>query len=507
MSESKVINAERRMRGAIIASGGSIDGYNWLETALDPFHDKAVKPTGYPDTQSAASVTQLVKQSMQISAPSGIGSTQTWDCNLTSLPMVSISLPNKAYVVSVLPTLDGSGYSSSVINTGPLGVGFGTLQPAIGLTAYTGPTGSLMGVATNPTPAGVTFQTLQLPAPFWSETARIVGIGFEVHNTTAEIYKQGTVCVWRQPINPYTTGTARGCFNSANVGFAAADFCPMPQNPPSLSQALLLYGSRQWAAKDGCYVVNTFNSTENPVNISNTTQPLFYVNTPNDVAQYTYAGIPAAGGGNNWGYPTTLWANINMSGAIFTGLSAQTTLTVNYNIYVERFPATSNNDLITLATPSAAFDPRVLEIYASVARSLPPGVPVSENGLGDWFSGVASAVATTVGQVSKAVAPILLQSRVPAAQALGGAMTLGTMVADNYRSRVPRAPPMVVATIQKPRKQKTAHAAPTAASVQRARASLNRATSNNQSPNTWRAPQVPNAPPLATTVGSSRRRR
>jgi len=79
--------------------------------------------------------------------------------------------------------------------------------------------------------------------------------------------------------------------------------------------------------------------------------------------------------------------------AYFSGLSDTSTLNVNYNVWLERCPTQKDADLITMATPSAKYDPMALEIYALIMTEMPIGVFVKENGLGDWFAhGVASAV-------------------------------------------------------------------------------------------------------------------
>jgi len=79
-------------------------------------------------------------------------------------------------------------------------------------------------------------------------------------------------------------------------------------------------------------------------------------------------------------------------GAFFTGLSQQTTLTINYHVYVERFPDPSNADLIVLATPSPSFDPSCLELYSKTAINLPTGTMVKNNNAGQWLRNVADTL-------------------------------------------------------------------------------------------------------------------
>jgi hypothetical protein len=88
----------------------------------------------------------------------------------------------------------------------------------------------------------------------------------------------------------------------------------------------------------------------------------------------------------------------NSAGAYFTGLPANTVLKINYNIWIERFPSEADRDLCVLAKPSADFDPVALEAYARILQVMPIGVPVAENGFGDWFAGgVASIVDAMTG--------------------------------------------------------------------------------------------------------------
>jgi len=100
------------------------------------------------------------------------------------------------------------------------------------------------------------------------------------------------------------------------------------------------------------------------------------------------------------------------SGAYFTGLSLQSTLTVTGNFYIERFPSQLETDLVILAKPSPGFDARALELYSHALSGLPPGVMVKENGLGDWFM-------DTVGKVAGFAAPILKSIPLPMTQAAG----------------------------------------------------------------------------------------
>jgi len=79
------------------------------------------------------------------------------------------------------------------------------------------------------------------------------------------------------------------------------------------------------------------------------------------------------------------FANFNTSGAMFTGLSASTTLTINSIFYIERFPQATDSNLVVLAKPSPPYDPVAKACYSHMMQTMPVGVKVSENDGGEWF--------------------------------------------------------------------------------------------------------------------------
>jgi hypothetical protein len=431
MAEQQVIKSERKLRGIVLREGGTEDGYNWLESALDPFHDKTVPLRGYPDTQTSSSVVQLVKQSLTVTSPPG--TVANWDCHIASLPVVSGGTAKNSPFLRVSQILDSSGRATNIINA--VGsTGFPT-TPYMGLQVLSGPSGSSLDVSFPSFPSLSQAQNLILPNQYWSDAARVIGIGFEVTNVTAPLTVQGAVTVYRLPVNPYNT-----CSTINYVPNAPAVVTPnslsavyQPSIPSTTAGALLLYGSKQWKAADGCYCVNTFNTQEISENCANSIQPIVYLNTVND-SQVFMPTPPVAfspGAGQFVAFDTSFWANINIAGAFFTGLSPSTTLIINYNIYIERFPSTLGGDLTVMAQPSPGYDPTVLELYAKAVRELPVGVPVCENDLGDWFSSAVSAVSDAASSFSRFAAPVM--SVIPQTRALGMAMTAGNQMIDAYR--------------------------------------------------------------------------
>jgi len=116
----------------------------------------------------------------------------------------------------------------------------------------------------------------------------------------------------------------------------------------------------------------------------------------------------------------------------FTGLTFQTALTVNYLVIIENHPSTQDN-IYSLAKPPPCRDDIALSLYTCITREMPVGVPVAENGLGDWF---ADAIST----VSDYISPVLSAIPHPIAMAAGAATRAAGNVAKAYNTN-PNANP------------------------------------------------------------------
>lgn len=127
-----------------------------------------------------------------------------------------------------------------------------------------------------------------------------------------------------------------------------------------------------------------------------------------------------------------------MSGVYFTGLSGATTLTVDYIVYIERFPTQDDLDLIVSAKRSPEYDIRALEAYSIIAQSLPVAVPFNENGLGDWFKSAVNMAAAVLPSIPHPIA----QGLGMAAKAAAGLYDSFDQPASNTRAGIPDAPPM-----------------------------------------------------------------
>jgi len=278
--------------------------------------------------------------------------------------------------------------------------------------------------------------------------ARVFGSGIEVHNTTSALNKQGSVLVYRQPLDDNAFKSVVNLVNPNNfvvVGGGGGTiqglgivsgvdtlFTPVP--PVSPGQALTLKGSRQWEAADGSYQVHGLHNVQLPCSGSTFTIPSYYPVTPQDTVQFTVgldnSIIPSTGSGvtSVTSTPQLFWTEFDTSGVWYTGLSASTTLTINWNVYIERFPTQLDVDLVLLARPSPTYDTKALEFISVCSRLLPPGVMVSDNGTGDWFADLIQTGADYVAPLLKAVPHQY-------AQMISGGLTAANSIVQSFRSK------------------------------------------------------------------------
>lgn len=398
---------------------------------------------GWPDLTTAASISVCVKQSKQIAIPAG--DTGNWDCVMQLQPIISecnTTLWDRTDDLFLQPSSPACTQKMALL----------TIKSYSGAKA-----GGPYGVTTVPSQD----QVIALPPAYTKGKGRLIGVGFEVNNTTAELYKQGTVTVYRMPQMDMDSKTRRVSYStplsldkksaapSEILGTLGVATQEVTFQPTTLPAAMLLAGTRQWEAKEGCYVVGGFNDTQNLVLPAEYRQPVLYSSISDDVAGSPNttdicladnSSTPAPPDGLTYWIPQK-WAPINSGGAIFTGLSQQTTLTVTVNLFYEAFPTAAEPEYAVLAKPSAEFDPMAMAMVTRAMESMPVGVRAADNGFGDWFAGLVSDFAPMIGNALNTIIP--------------GAGVLGTgakFLADRYLasnsanvktpSRVGRAQPV-----------------------------------------------------------------
>jgi hypothetical protein len=423
MTTTSVARSERLLEKIGSRIGLTECGRDWLIGAVDPFHDTPLRIEGYPDVNEASSVVQVIKLSANVTAPSEV-TTGLWDAHFVQFPW---ALPSQGLVGAFVP----QGAAAPVAGGGIFFLNsIGSLTTGVwgGLGVHTVPAGGTTW-ATNATSGDQSFPLAAKLGPFLTDEYRVLGMGFEVINTTSDLNVQGLVTCYRMPFTDIdsaktvlVTGTTSGPPVTTALGWLDMVTTTTPPIKPSTS--LLLEGSKQWKAKEGCYVVSTLNSAELPTGNAACTialqldpgDPQFNAATATHVitAPQTATNIliPPTTATNiitPVGSSSTSTMKFNFAGAYFQGLSVQTSLTVNAVYIIEKFPSQLDSNLVVLATPSARFDPQALDLYSEITRSMPVGVPQRMNGLGDWF-------ADAISEASNFIAPVLSSIPLPIAQ-------------------------------------------------------------------------------------------
>jgi hypothetical protein len=366
-------------------------GKAWLLKALDPFHDYDLKTAGYPDAQGGLSVVSMRVSSTTITKPAAAAA--NWDCIVASLPI-------NVYSSGAWASADVNNASSIDIETTPTqGMTVGSLQinsadAGQPLFPNAGP------AAWAPTNFAYTFLKTQNNINNSLLPGRVIAWGFEVHNTTSELYRQGTVTVGVMP-----QAVRRGMrYFHDDDGALADQWYPTVEAslpPATLADAMTYPNARAWEAKDGVYCAITQNGVENPV-VPNSGAITLFFSASNRASGYALAEEPPA----DYQAYNTQPIPYNTHFAYFTGLSNQTSLTVTQRVWLEEFPK-HGDGLLPQSTPSASYDLNALKLYGAVINHIPCGVPVGENGIGEFFRKVASIISRVAPALGMALSPVL----------------------------------------------------------------------------------------------------
>jgi hypothetical protein len=391
-------------------------GGDWLKTALDSFHDNLCNLEGYPDEISTLSRVQLVTKTIQLSAPSGVSGTY-----------------NARVWISPIVSKDTLVFASAGAGNGCVEVPLATSDRAFGL--INAETWTSAGDPNTISPNTANFKSYCDTGKTFNCPGRVVAMGFEVHDTTAEIYRQGSVTC----STLHNPKTSISCFVTDDTSVGSTKYLltgpvhGVLLPPVSSADALLYPGTTQWESGKGCYsVARVANSRlESSTDVSQT-----MVLTSNG----TEAGIIAASYDSNG---TAMSTDISITKApipssihdfscpyaLFEGLNASASLMVTFRCYFEYFPTYVNVDLVNFATPSPPLDVNALRLYGIVAPRLPLAVEVSKNSVGQFFKDVLKLVSGAVPVLSPFLAAIH-----PAAPAIaGGIGTIAGMASDMIR--------------------------------------------------------------------------
>lgn len=355
-------------------------GRDFLKEALDPFMDVPLKKlSGWPDVETGNSVVRCIKQQTTISAPSSVTPGNNWDCAVVMWPWEkSLSMTTTTGRANNLLTVD---LAAATVPHGGVQI-YGATSPMSLNTMFT-----------------EILDQLVLSDDYTRGVGRLIGMAYEVHNTTADLYKQGAVtsgCIMTQNRSSSTFDIYNGADNSF---LTATSGVPMRSPPNTLAELTILPGSKTWEAREGVYAVARFHSAENPPFNTDYVQP-YLMEDDTDVTNIDAVTFPRPFpvGSPAYGYasPTAHLHPKHLTVSWFSGLSYSTTLQVNTVHYYETFPYNNENSILVLATPSAEYDPIALEIYSKALSAMPCAVPVHENFQGQWWADVVESISNVL---------------------------------------------------------------------------------------------------------------
>lgn len=379
---TKALVAEKSIDASCKSAGITKAGSQWVKTCLDPFSDVPEVCDGYPDLVNMPSVVQRIQRTTTQTVPPGVPPGANWD--------MLIVLNNNVNAHAIAPIAqDAQGNLDTTTAYAPQKI-FG------GLEVYAGPSGVVMGGAASRI-------NLPIQDEYLNGSGRVIGMAFEVHDTTAEIQKSGSVIVFRQSARN-NKPTIFNTFDSANPAkYGAVELFNEYFAFQTPQDAILQPFARQWAAKEGCYCVSTMNSNENspieretfgaiyrdPTAAGGYSVSMMSTNAVNNIVNVAQG--PAVPTSN------VIRAPFNLTCAYFTGLPNIGSYQINVKYIYESFPtAKENPQLAVLARPSPTFDATAMELYAKVAQQLPAGVMVKDNAAADWINAIATAVGNFV---------------------------------------------------------------------------------------------------------------
>ncbi len=420
----------------ILAAHGALTsaGAAWVKCALDPFHDYEVTDLdGIPDVETEPTLVVRTQQSVVVSNPGG----GTWDCNIVNMP-VDFSFSTE----EDLHTDYGSYRPVSNIG-GPMPGSFeiakGTIPRMDGLQISVVPTGDNTYNGTEPR------QNLGLDDYLITGSGtdlmayRVVSSGFEVVNSTASLQRSGACTVYEIG-EPGEYSDFRSSYKDESGDYARVGTVRNFRMPPiSLAEAKQTPGARTWHAEEGCYVVSKHRSEMGFSPVAK--RDFVYASSSKANPSWATHLAGCAVGTESVPVPpvekngcASHISNLNLSGAYFTGLSEETTLQVTWRVVLERLPGPFDLQNLALASPSAPYDPRALELYSHITAKLPPGVPVGYNDAGKYFKMIAYQIKSAVKQtlpLLPAIEAAMAASGFPVAAAAVEGARVGAQVAHN----------------------------------------------------------------------------
>lgn len=217
-------------------------------------------------------------------------------------------------------------------------------------------------------------------------SVRVVSAGFEVHNTSPEVFKSGSVVVYRMPQTRHLTAMRLVDGVDPQVQYQIY----RARLPPATQAAALAHpGAHMWEAFDGNYNVAVISHPDT-AHLRDYNSMCFLgrdtLGNFDPVNSLVIRELPQPDG--------RLYPSIDLSGAYYAGINAGCSLTATLKVFLEIFPTGQDGVIQLLSQPSPPHDQTALDIYARAVGKLPPGCKVADNNGGDWWRAAVDVVNT-----------------------------------------------------------------------------------------------------------------
>ena len=377
---------------------------NTLATVVDPYSDRLLRSTGYPDGHSTISALQRFYDRITVECPFSLSVGEMWDFHIFTTP-----LHHKAPLLRCVREGNVMTYNNALSDEtfGPITVKYQKYNSAgatIGTPIYVGlcpmPVDSSMSTSGN--------------------QYRTVSLAFELHNITPKLYAGGSLTSYRTPVvDQKFSGWSR--LTGASVTLAVPHATDIIATYPfDLTDMAQYPNTRTWEAEEGIYAVALPDPNNSYGQMNNSNFMLLGVDGAN-----TARSRPQVASLSSFHVTHSPIANVGVMSSRFKDTNQIFTLDYRHNIEV--IPDPSDTQMVSFATTSPERDEVFLKLYTRMFNSIPPGVPVDFNAAGEWFRRMI--------QVAKIALPHVVPFLPPQLKAIAGPVRVGLEIADRLTEK------------------------------------------------------------------------
>lgn len=385
----------------------------YISMVTDPYHDRNLRVTGFPDGNTMVSAVKRYARQHSIACPFPLQPGEKWQFHIFTTPLHRITEFNNCQLVgNIIPNLHNA---TDISRVGPVNVHYQKLDASGNVSA------ALF------VPLGLTETSYQNGR----DSCRTVSFAFELHNTTAELYKAGSLTSYR--LNSCSTRADYMRSDGATPPkYSTMTFTHLTTVPVTLADANQLPNSRTWEASKGIYSV----TLPSP---NNTYSSQYFQNiglsSGDPLSQRSYL-IYAKDANIN--FPAPSWSPASCTGVMSSAFAnVEQTFTLDYRQVLE-FAPTPMSENLPYATTSPECDLLFMKLYKRMINSIEPGVPVDFNSAGEWFRRILQLAKEQLPNLIHLLPP---QYKTAATAALPAVNVLVDKVVNKLQKNVPQAQP------------------------------------------------------------------